>query len=46
MFAGKHTGQWHLARHRRKWRDNIRMDLREFGDNMRNSIDSVQDRNY
>ena len=29
-----------------KWEDNIRMDLKEIRVNMRNWIDSAQDRNY
>ena len=35
-----------LGRPRRRWKDNIRMDLKEIGINMRNWVDSAQDRNY
>jgi hypothetical protein len=30
----------------RRWEDNIKMDLKEIGVNVRSCIDSVQDRNY
>jgi hypothetical protein len=30
----------------RRWEDNTRMYLKEIGINMRNSVNSVQDRNY
>ena len=33
-----------LGRPRRRWEDNIRMDLKEIGINTRNWIDSAQDR--
>ena len=32
--------------HRRRWEDNIRMDLEEIGINAGNWVDSAQDRNY
>ena len=35
-----------LGRPRRRWEDNIRMDLEEIGINARNWVDSAQDRNY
>ena len=35
-----------LGRPRRRWEDNIRMDLKEIGINAGNWVDSVQDRNY
>ena len=35
-----------LRRPRRRWEDNIRMDLREISINTRNWVDSAQDRNY
>ena len=35
-----------LGRPRRRWEDNIRMDLEEIGINAGNWIDSAQDRNY
>ena len=31
---------------RRRWEDNIRMDLKEIGINMRNWVDLSQDRDY
>ena len=31
---------------RRRWEDNIRIDLKEIGVNMRNLVDSTQDRDY
>ena len=34
------------GRPRRRWEDNIRMDLKEIGFNTRNWIDSAQDRDY
>ena len=30
----------------RRWEDNIKIDLKEIGVNMRNWIDSAQDRDY
>ena len=35
-----------LGRPRRRWEDNIRMDLEETGINAGNWVDSAQDRNY
>ena len=35
-----------MGRHRRRWEDNIRMDLEEIGVNEANWVDSTQDRNY
>ena len=31
---------------RGRWEDTIRMDIKEMGINMRNWVDSVQDRSY
>ena len=39
MLTGKPTG-------RRRWEDNIRMDLEEIGINAGNWVDSAQDRDY
>ena len=39
-------GKRPLGRPRRRWEDNIRMDLEEIGINTRNSVDSAQDREY
>ena len=35
-----------LRRPRRRWEDNIRMDLEEIGISARNWVDSTQDRDY
>ena len=40
------TGKGPLCRPRRRWEDNIRMDLKEKGINTRNWVDSAQDRDY
>ena len=40
------TGKRPLGRPRRRWVDNIRMDLEEIGINAGNWVDSAQDRNY
>ena len=45
MLTGKPAGKRTLGRPRRKWEDNIRVDLEEIVINARNWIDSVQDRN-
>ena len=46
ILTGKPTGKKSLRRPRRRWEDNIRMDLEEIGINAGNWIDSAQDRNY
>ena len=35
-----------MGRPRRRWEDNIRMDLEEIGINAGNWVDSAHDRNY
>ena len=40
------TGKRSLGRLRRRWEDNIRMDLKEIGINSRNWIDSAQNIDY
>ena len=40
------TGKRPSGRLRRRWDDNIRMDLEEIGINAGNSVDSAQDRSY
>ena len=45
-FTGKPTGKRPLGRPRRRWEDNIRMDLEEIGINTGNWVDSAQDRDY
>jgi hypothetical protein len=39
-------GKRPLGRPRRRWEVDIRMDLKEIGINMRNWVDSAQDRDY
>ena len=46
ILTGKPTGKRPLGRHRRRWEDNIRMDLEEIGINAGNWVDSAQDRNF
>ena len=46
MLTGKPTGKRHLGRSRRRWEDNIRVDLEEIGINAENEVDSAQDRDY
>ena len=46
MDLVKHTGKRLLGRPRRRWKDNIRMDLEEIGIIAGNWVDSAQDRDY
>ena len=46
ILTGKPTGKRPLERPRRRWEDNIRMDLKEMGINRRNWGDSAQHRDY
>ena len=46
ILTGKPTGKRPLGRPRRRWEDNIRMDLEEIGINAGNWVDWAQDRNY
>ena len=46
IFTGKPTGKRPLGRPRRRWEDNIRMDLEVIDVNAGNWVDSAQDRNY
>ena len=46
ILTGKPTGKRPLGRPRRRWEDNIKMDLEEVGMNAGNWVDSAQDRNY
>ena len=46
ILTGKPIGKRLLWRPRRRWEDNIRMDLEEIGVNAGNWVDSAQDRNY
>ena len=40
------AGKRPLRRPRRRWEENIRMDLKEIGISSRNWVDSAQDRDY
>ena len=42
ILIGKPTGKRPLGRPRRRWEDNIRIDLKSYG----NWVDSAQDRDY
>ena len=46
ILIRKPTGKRPLGRPRRRWEDNIRMDLEEIGINAGNWVDSAQDRNF
>ena len=46
LTGSKPAGKRPLGRPRRRWEDNIRMDLEEIGINGGNLVDSVQDRDY
>ena len=46
ILTGKPTENIPLGRPRRRWEDNIRMDLKELGINTRSWVDSAQDRDY
>ena len=46
ILTGKPTRKRSLGRSRRRWEDNIRMDLEEIGINAGNWVDPAQDRNY
>ena len=46
ILKGKPTGKRPLGRPRRRWEDNIRMNLEEIDINAENWVDSAQDRNY
>ena len=47
ILTGKPTEKRTLGRPRRRWEDNIRMNLKEItNDNKKNSINSAKDRDY
>ena len=46
ILIGKPTGKKPLGKPRRRWEDNIKIDLKEIGINKRNWVDSVQDKVY
>jgi hypothetical protein len=44
VLVGKPEGKWPLGRSRRRWEDNIKMDLQEVGCEGMDRIDVAQDR--
>ena len=44
ILTGKPTAKRSLVRSRQRWKDNIRMGLKEIGINPGNWVDSAQDR--
>ena len=46
ILTGKPTGKRPLGRPRRKWENNIIMDLDDIGINAGNWVDSAQDRDF
>ena len=46
ILTGKPTRKITLGRPRRRWEDNIRMDLEDIGINAGNWVDSAQDSDY
>ena len=46
ISTGKRTGNRPLGKSRRRWEDNIRIDLKEMGVNMRKWVDLTQDMDY
>jgi hypothetical protein len=44
VLVGRPEGKRPLGRPRRRWEDNIRMDLREAGERSGDSMESAQDR--
>jgi hypothetical protein len=46
ILTGTTAGKMPLGRPRRKWEDNIRMDLKEIGIITRNWVHSIKNRDY
>jgi hypothetical protein len=46
ILTGKPSGKKPLGSPRRRWEDNIRMDLEEIGIKVGNWVSSAQDRDY
>ena len=46
ILTGKPIGKRPLGRPRRRWEDNVRMDLEEIGMNVGNWVGLAQDRDY
>ena len=46
ILPGKPAGKRSLGRPRRRWEDNIRINLKEIDINTRNWVDSAENRDY
>jgi hypothetical protein len=46
ILTGKYTGKSPLRRPKRRWKESIRMDLKEIGIDTRSWVNSAQDRDY
>ena len=46
ILTGAFAGKRALGRPRRRWEDNLRMELKEIGINTMNWVDSAQDKDY
>ena len=46
ILTGTPAGKRPLGRPRHRWENNIRVYLKEIGINMRNCVDSAQERDY
>ena len=46
MLSGKSTGKRPIGRPRHRWEENVRMDLKEIGNNKKNWVETAQDRDY
>jgi hypothetical protein len=46
ILTGTSAGKRPIGRPRRRWEDNIKIDLKEIVINTRNWVDSAQDRDY
>ena len=46
ILTGKPTGKRPLGKPRRRWKDNIRIQLKEIGIDRKNWVDSAQDRDF
>ena len=46
IVSGTTAEKTPFGRHRRRWKDNIRMDIKEIGINTRNWVDWPRDRDY
>ena len=46
ILTGKSTEKRRLGKPRRRWEDNMRIDLKEIGIDRKNWVDSALDRDY